>query len=212
MSRLILATLASFLLGNPASAQLVGVRLDYVTVQEGPSQSGDIVRTVGNKTIYVSADGRERTEISRQGSGTVSIAITDPLAGVVYQLFPEKKMALRTPIDTVKEKARIAGQNAPESVKGKHETLGVRMIQGFTCQGHRTEMTHVGQFANSERNGFVEFWQCRDPGSGTTITGALYVELPNGAWRREELRQVQRSYPLDPGLFEVPGDFRIIEK
>jgi hypothetical protein len=96
----------------------------------------------------------------------------------------------------------VVGSEKP--VQGQKEDLGTRTLQGFTCQGYRNTFPAGQQ---------TEHWFCQDPASGRKFLGSLLAQLPGGkSWWREDLQKVTQNVEVDPQIFEVPPDYRIVDQ
>ncbi len=188
------------------AAQETVLRLDYVVVRESPDGRGRPSRSVIARTRFVAPDGRMRTE-DREAADPdriLSISISDESRDEIIQLDSNTKTAVRR--RNVRQQADrgipVFGAFVP--VPGEKENLGTRTIQGFECQGYRNTFPQGQQ---------TEHWFCVDPQSGRKFLGSMRAQLADGRdWWQEDLQKVTRNVPVEPEFFEVPPDFRIVDK
>jgi hypothetical protein len=156
------------------------------------------------------------TRTGPDGQTATRVTISDPVAGVVYELDAKNKTAFSRParFPSQPSTARAnrprpqgAGNRTGQSEANvKRETLAAQSIHGMTASGTRVTRTiPAGTIGNSQAIETVrETWmsddlkvplttKVADPRSGTMVT---------------ELTNINRSQP-DPSLFQVPADYTV---
>src|SRR5579884_577350 len=122
--------------------------------------NGSHIRTVTTGKLYRDAQGRERREtntiVRRSPSGEeqtrVHVSITDPVAGVHWELDPERRVAQKHPAPMAEPVAAPAGRPLassaskmavaiPDAGNIRSEKLGTQLIEGMECQGRRVTLT-----------------------------------------------------------------------
>jgi len=201
--------------GAPYSA--VEVR----TSQQVLATGGFILRTE-QTNVSRDSQGRVRRETTRKGPDGQSetrVTISDPVAGMVYELDATNKTATSRPArfpsqsqtaSTSGSRSQMmgAGRRAPAQTETnvKRETLAARSMNGMLASGARvTHTIPAGTIGNSQAIETVrETWiaddlkvplmtRMADPRTGTTTM---------------ELTNVNRSQP-DPSLFQIPSDYTV---
>jgi len=165
--------------------------------------------------VYRDAMGRTRTERSTSPDGVVTVEIVDPVAGVRYVLDAGNKMAYRSERAPSAKAARgpmIA--DAPQAMAAglqqiSVEPLGKRMMDGIEASGQRILTTVVPAAESNDKLSTIttEMWVSRELG----ITLASRVVEPRMGEVTYRLSNITRREP-DPALFQVPEDYKIIEK
>jgi hypothetical protein len=179
------------------------LRLDFAVVNDGPGPDGKPRRIVYNTTVWMAPDGRERNETRNPEVSINRATLADKGRDIQIELDYDRKVAIR--MTRFEERAK-AGQPVGDhtfSRDAQKEELGWKKIQGFSCQGWRNR--HGGLT--------TEHWFCSDPESGKRFLGSTLWSFPDGkSTARTDLVQVSRDVAVDPSIFEIPSDFRIIDK
>lgn len=180
-------------------------RLDYTVVQSHVSVQGQRGESVSREIVYLTADGRKRTEYVDPQTNTVTrIVIENPAQHTVIQLNPEKKIAKQlSPASAGNSRNTIT---AP--IRAQKQDLGQVTIDGLPCQQYREVVVGVSSLDVS--------W-CHDAATGQTFIGSMVgtggsaspgdpVGPGQGKWK-QTLERVTRNLSLDNSLFEAPSDY-----
>jgi hypothetical protein len=195
----------------------------YSAVEVRTSQqalaAGNTIQRQEQSTVSRDSQGRVRRETTRtgpDGQTATRVTISDPVAGVVYELDAKNKTAFSRParFPSQPSTARAnrprpqgAGNRMGQSQANvKRETLAAQSIHGMTASGTRVTRTiPAGTIGNSQAIETVrETWmsddlkvpvttKVADPRMGTVVT---------------ELTNINRGQP-DPSLFQVPADYTV---
>ena len=198
--------------GAPYSA------VEVTTSQQALAADNAIQRQEQSK-VYRDSEGRVRRETTNTGTDgqtQTHVTISDPVAGVVYELDAKNKVAFSrpakflTPLQTVavdRQRTMGAGQPPAETEANvKRETLAAQSMHGIMASGTRmTRTIPAGTIGNAQAIEIVrETWtsdelkvplmtKVSDPRIGTSVT---------------ELTNINRSQP-DPSLLQVPSDYKV---
>lgn len=158
-------------------------------------------RTVNGHFIRDSS-GRTRLEI-----GT-SVTIYDPVAAVTLTLDAVKKTATRYTITRPQTSARTFQPSATLPSTGT--SLGVKTIEGFECLGRQiVQVIPAGSSLGNDRaiEKTTEIWtsQAAELPIQVTIADPLAGTLTNN------YKNIKVGGPIDPGFFQVPPGFAIID-
>lgn len=201
-----------FALVRPAAAQSL-LRLEFTVTRNTMQTSTQPSITTLKRTEYIAPNGDTRTETTDPRTGQIlSVEIQDKQEDLLIELDPAKKMANQ--YVGVQQKVR-SGQpvlgSSSSPVAAQKQDLGIVIIDGFTCHHYRD---WVGPSS-------VEFSVCHDPTSNEDFFGEIIgsgpmMKLPNGwaysgEWH-QTLVKVTRSVPLDASLFEVPPNYKLVQK
>ncbi|MGH9934814.1 MAG: hypothetical protein ACREAM_01130 [Blastocatellia bacterium] len=205
-------------------------------VVKGAPYSAEVVtestQTLGNGTkltrkttalVYRDSEGRTRREQSAAPVGPFATAgdaprvifISDPVAGVSYTLFPDRRTASKR---TLRPAPGASGRNfspprprndRPSSDERKTESLGKQVIEGVEAEGSRTTITiPAGRIGNDQPIEIVqERWY--SPELQTTILNKH--NDPRWGETVYKLTKINRSEP-DHSLFESPSDYTVREE
>ena len=178
-----------------------------------------IQQTEGSRKVWRDFDGRTRTERSMMAFAPpggappmVAVQISDPVAGFVYVLDEESRVAHRTvmPSRPVSAPAQVAVPQAKGAPNGwKYEPLGSEVIEGVMAAGRRSTHTiPVGEVGNDRplvtSN---EYWhsgelsvlvmsKSSDPRTGDQVT---------------RLTNISRAVP-EASLFAPPPDYTVVDE
>ena len=206
--------------GQATLATVVGAPYSAVEVRTSQQvlAAGNTIQREEKTNVSRDAQGRVRQETTGtgpDGQPVTNVTISDPVAGVVYELDAKNKVAYSrparflTPMQTAVADRRTmgAGQPAAETEANvKRETLAAQSMHGIMVTGTRVTRTiPAGTIGNAQAIDIVrEAWvsdelkvpvtiKVSDPRTGTTV-----IELTN----------INRSQP-DPSLFQVPADYKV---
>lgn len=187
-----------------------------------------ITRSAPVQRVCRDSQGRTRTERQLGGSvrpgaqsqAPVIVEIRDPVAGLMYVLDTQGKVAHRVALPAspaVRTAAPIPGRVSrpapatadPYRPEFKSESLGSEMIEGIMAQGSRTTTTYpVGAQGNDRpivvtRESWMSpelkvslLWKTSDPRSGEST---------------HKLTNISRTEP-DASLFHPPADYTIVDE
>ena len=171
--------------------------------------------------LFRNSQGRVRREIYREAPGVppntpIAIEICDPVAGVAYNLQVQNHIAMMTKTPpAAAPRPLVEPASLPPSQPGDaqhqsviNEDLGRQYIQGCDARGYKmTRTIPVGLQGNDQPLVYVkEEWDCYEMRmmmslvSTDSRTGKVTVRVTS----------LDRGEP-DPGLFQVPSDYKIIE-
>jgi hypothetical protein len=207
--------------GAGAIATVVGAPFSAVEVRTSQQAlaAGNAIQRQEQSNIYRDIQGRTRresTSTAPDGQTQTQVTISDPVAGVVYELDAKNKVAFSRPagfsrMPPAAGSGRLqmmgAGQPPAETEANvKRETLAAQSMHGVMANGTRvTRIIPAGTIGNAQALEIVrETWisdelkvpvmtKVSDPRTGTTVT---------------ELTNINRSQP-DPSLFQVPADYKV---
>jgi hypothetical protein len=196
----------------------------YSAVEVRTSQqvlaAGNTIQNKEQATVYRDSQGRVRRESTwtgPDGASRTRVSISDPVAGLVYELDASNKTAFARPARFGNTAGAIGsgrlgmmgGARQPRAATEanvKRETLAAQTIQGVMASGTRVTRTiPAAAIGNAQPIETVhEVWMAddlkvplmtrvSDPRFGTTVT---------------ELTNINRSQP-DPALFQVPADYTV---
>jgi hypothetical protein len=202
-------------------ATVVGVPYSAVEVKTSQQAlaAGNTIQREERTNVYRDNQGRIRRETTNtgpDGQTQTHVTISDPAAGVIYELDAKNKAAFSrparflTPLQTAAaDRRRTMGAGQPPAdteANVKRETLAAQSMHGIMATG--TRVTHTipaGTMGNAQAIEILrETWmsdelkvplmtKVSDPRIGTTVT---------------ELTDINRSQP-DPTLFQVPTDYKV---
>jgi hypothetical protein len=180
--------------------------------------NGTVIQNTDQTKVARDGQGRTRREVTRQGpDGTAHthISISDPVAGMVYDLDPATKTAFSHPAhfrtqqqtsQTANGSARGGRQAGQTSTNTKSESMAAQVINGVTASG--TRVTHTmpaGTIGNSAAIETVhETWMADD----LKVPVRTKVTDPRNGTRTMELSNLLRGEP-DGSLFTVPSDYTV---
>ena len=207
--------------GQGPLATVVGAPYSAVEVKTSQQvlAAGNTIQREEKTNVSRDAQGRVRKETTStgpDGQPVTNVTISDPVAGVVYELDAKNKVAFSrpagflTPLQTAtadRQRTMGAGQPTAETEANvKRETLAAQSMHGIMANGTRmTRTIPAGTIGNAQAMEIVrETWmsdelkvpvmtKVSDPRIGTTVT---------------ELTNINRSQP-DPSLFQVPSDYKV---
>jgi hypothetical protein len=195
----------------------------YSAVEVKTSQqvlaAGNTIQREEKTNVSRDAQGRVRKETTStgpDGQPVANVTISDPVAGVVYELDAKNKVAFSrparflSPLQTAvadRQRTMGAGQLPAETEANvKRETLEAQSMHGVMATGTRlTRTIPAGAIGNAQAMEIVrETWisaelkvpvmtKVADPRTGTSVT---------------ELTNIDRSQP-DPSLFQPPADYKV---
>jgi hypothetical protein len=207
--------------GAGAIATVAGAPFSAVEVRTSQQAlaAGNAIQRQEQSNIYRDIQGRTRRESTStgpDGQTQTQVTISDPVAGVVYELDAKNKVAYSRPtgfsrMSPTAGSGRLqmmgAGQPSAEiDANVKRETLAAQSMHGVMANGTRvTRIIPAGTIGNAQALEIVrETWisdelkvpvmtKVSDPRTGTTVT---------------ELTNINRGQP-DPSLFQVPADYKV---
>jgi hypothetical protein len=151
---------------------------------------------------------RESTSTGPDGQTQTQVTISDPVAGLVYELDAKNKVAFSRPTGFSRMPPTMGAAQPPAETEAnvKRETLAAQSMHGIMANGTRVTRTiPAGTIGNAQAIEIVrETWmsdelkvpvttKVSDPRTGTTVT---------------ELTNINRGQP-DPSLFQVPSDYKV---
>lgn len=167
-------------------------------------------------TVMVYRDDQGRTR--REMEGGKDISITDPVAGVAYNLNPATKTAMkrtlappaierqtRAPAQSPMELAVAQARNRPDTAV---EDLGTQMVNGVSAQGVRTTTTVPKGAVGNDRDlkTVVERWVSTD----LHVMVKSVTSRPSSGTVHYDLVNLVQSSP-DAALFQVPTGYTVQE-
>ena len=187
--------------------------------------------------MFRDSAGRTRTErpfmigpLGSSDDAPVMIDIFDPVAGYHYVLDSTRRVAHRSAASAIPPfappppppgSARLGVQGAliPGIVAGpdirqlphpemSNESLGTKIIEGLTAEGHRTTMTYAVGAIGNDRPLLVthEMWMSPE----LRILLLSINHDPRSGDSTMKIQNVSRAEP-DPALFQVPPDFETVD-
>jgi hypothetical protein len=182
----------------------------------------NVRNVVPMKTVRVYRDsaGRTRMDVSLPPDHTANpfVSIQDPVAGVHYSLDVQNKVARRLTFPPPRAKPGLD----PPSLSGllffagrpfsgrdnqtATESLGARLIEGFSAEGKRTTSTGAAIPGCNQNVAVNESWY--SPELRMTVLQTHSNCFGDGSTR---LANISRTEP-DPFLFGVPTDYTIVEQ
>ncbi len=191
--------------GAPYSAVAVTTRVQTLA-------NGTKLTRKSEATIYRDSAGRIRREqaasrinplgpMGREVDVPATIFISDPVAGVAYTLFPDKKIGIKRvfkpspdegdqPAGRRQGALRTRNGQAGKNSERNDQELGQQLIEGVEVVGKRTVATiPVDQIGNDQP-----------------------IEIVNERWVSKELKTLVRSRHNDPRLGENSFDLTRIDR
>jgi hypothetical protein len=199
--------------GPGAVATVLGAPYSAVEVRTSQQAlaAGNAIQRQEQSNIYRDSQGRVRREATitgQDGQTQTHVTISDPVAGVVYELDAKNKVAFSRPAGFSRMSPTMGAAQVPAETEAnvKRETLAAQSMRGIMAIGMRVTRTiPAGTIGNAQAIEIVrETWisdelkvpvmtKVSDPRTGTTVT---------------ELTNINRSQP-DPSLFQVPSDYKV---
>jgi hypothetical protein len=190
-----------------------------VTTSQQALAAGNAIQRQEQSKVYRDSQGRVRRETTNtepDGQTQTRVTISDPVAGVTYELDAKNKVAYSRPTTFLTpfqaaaiERQRTMGAGQPHAeteANVKRETLAAQSMHGIMATGTRVTRTiPAGAIGNAQAMEIVrETWisdelkvpvmtKVSDPRIGTSVT---------------ELTNIDRSQP-DPSLFQPPADYKV---
>jgi hypothetical protein len=175
-------------------------------------------------TVHRDSQGRTRRELTLTGIGALQaqgqpkhfILVSDPVAGTLYLLNPDKKIAhqMRLPNGMGRgqrgpgnpEAGPGPGPNGPENADVQRESLGTQTINGVKAEGTRVTRTiPAGQIGNDKPIvSTVERWYSPD----LQVTVTVKRSDPRFGEGSFALTNIQTKEP-NASLFQVPSDYTV---
>jgi hypothetical protein len=159
----------------PLERAIKGAPYSAETVVEGSQQLADGNR-ISRKTtgrVYRDSEGRTRREDDRP-SGTVTVSITDPVAGFSYSLDPQNKVAWRTPIGNARAiMGKVDGSQPAIAVVRQVEPVRTTAADGTTTATNRVTFVETTR-AEAER------MEAARAGAGGGVAMVAPAEAPRG--------------------------------
>jgi len=169
--------------------------------------------------VYRDSQGRVRHEVTLSGFGPVQVSgqparfvvISDPVAGVVYVLNPERKTVRRMPLPPDRgapggNRGSVWPQKPAGEASAQTESLGTQTISGVKAEGTRVTRTiPAGQIGNDKPVVVaVERWYSPD----LQVLVKSTRKDPRFGETTFTLANIQRQEP-DAALFQVPVDYTL---
>jgi hypothetical protein len=180
--------------------------------------NGTVIQHQDSTKVARDSQGRVRRESTRtapDGTAQTRITISDPVAGMVYDLDPSTKTAFSRPAHFPTQQqtsqnptgsGRGARQPAQASANIKRESLAAQSINGVIASG--TRITHTipaGTIGNSAAIETVhETWMADD----LKVPVRSRMTDPRTGTTTMELQNLLRGEP-DASLFTVPSDYTV---
>lgn len=192
-----------------------------------------VVRSSYSGYFYRDSAGRTRTEqrfpqsmILKQTEAPVVPEIFDPVAGCIYYLDVEKRVAHRVelpqPIKALTPPQGLvfptvapimmnaaSGGGAGKAPERNMERLGTQVMDGITIQGTRTTTTYAAGTMGNDRpmSATSEIWI--SPDLNVVVSSKIYD--PRQGERIQTLSNISRAEP-DAALFQVPPGYRVVDE
>ncbi len=191
--------------GHPYSATARTVTL---------SPDGAHVDSSQSERIYRDDLGRTRREIN----GGKNIAITDPVAGVAYNLSVETKTAIKRPMAPagIANQTKVSGQSLLELVTFQSRNrqniavkdLGAQVVSGVAASGVRTSSTVSAGTVGNDRDlvTTIDRWASNDL---RVMLKSVVTDSQSGT-TTYELTDLALGSP-DPSLFQIPEGYTVKE-
>ena len=216
--------------GPPPNEVVAGAPYSGVEVHSRQQvlANGTVIQHQEQTKVARDAQGRVRRETTRQtpdGKTETRIMISDPVAGMIHELDPTRKMAFSRPTHFGRgprngqpgqsaqpgQTAGTAGsrnvrQPAQASNNTRSETLASRSMNGVIATGTRTTHTiPAGTIGNSAAIETVhERWFSED----LKVPVKTVITDPRNGTSTSELTNLLRGDP-DASLFTIPSDFTV---
>jgi hypothetical protein len=211
--------------GAPYSGEEVSETVQTLADGTHITRSGTVQR------VYRDSQGRTRTERQLGGSARpgarpqapVIVEIRDPVAGLMYLLDTQGKVAHRITLSAASSAVRSAAPQprtapAPAAAPAaadpyrpefKHESLGSEMIEGVMAQGSRTTTTYPVGAEGNDRPIVVTQESWTSPELGVSLLWK--ISDPRSGDRTQKLTNISRTEP-EAGLFQPPADYAIVDE
>lgn len=158
----------------------------------------------------------------------IIVQIQDPVAGYMYVLDPDKKIAHRSAMPASRTSPPNAPPNGvpviaangaavrdgvvasqPAKVQMTSEDLGTQVIEGVVVQGRRTTRTIPTGAQGNDRPlvSTTETWTSRD----LRMTVLTKTSDPRNGDTTMQLTNISQAEP-DPSLFQPPPDYTIVDE
>ena len=207
--------------GPPPNQVVTGAPYSGIEVRSSQQTlaNGTVIQRQTQTKVARDSQGRVRRETTRQtpaGTTETRITISDPVAGMVYELDPAAKTAFQRPAhfpngqrpsqSQQADSVRGARQPAQNNANLKREELAAQSINGVIASG--TRVTHTipaGTIGNSAAIETVhETWMADD----LKVPVKTRVTDPRAGTTNMELTNLLRGDP-DASLFTVPSDYTV---
>ncbi len=199
-----------------------------VTSEQQALAGGNTIQRQVTRNVFRDGVGRQRVETTTTRPGangqptTVTrVTITDPVAGKIYELDAENKVANSRPFHPMGPRAggaTASSQLATPRMRGpggaaravdpnvKAEDLGTQSVNSVLAKGSRTTHTiPAGTIGNSLPIQSVhESWISSD----LQVPVMEKVTDPRFGTRTTQLTQINRGEP-DASLFQIPSDYTV---
>ena len=207
--------------GGPRPNQIV-TGAPYSGVEVRSSQqvlaNGTVIQRQDQTKVARDSQGRVRRESTHQtpdGKTVTRVTISDPVAGMVYELDPASKVAYSRPAHfpsgpplqaQQSGNPRNARQPASASANLKRETLAAQSVNGVIATGSRvTHTIPAGTIGNSAAIESVhETWMSED----LKVPVKTKMTDPRTGTATMDLTNLMRGEP-DASLFAVPPDYTV---
>jgi hypothetical protein len=206
--------------GGPQNQVVTGAPYSGVEVRSSSQAlaNGTVIQHQDSTKVSRDGQGRVRRESTRtapDGTTQTRITISDPVAGMAYDLDPSTKTAFSRPAHFPNQQqtsqnqtgsARGGRQGAQSSANTKQESLAAQSINGVMASG--TRITHTipaGTIGNSAVIETVhETWMADD----LKVPVRSRMTDPRMGSTTMELTNLLRGEP-DAALFTVPSDYTV---
>ena len=199
-----------------------------VSTEQQQLAGGNVIQRQTTRNISRDGQGRVRVETqmtrpnaSGQPTTYTHISISDPVAGVAYDIDPQNKVANSHPIRPMGpprngaapngQQANLRGPGGPRAARPadpnvKSEDLGTQSVNSVLAKGSRTTHTiPAGTIGNTLAIQSVrETWISSD----LQVPVMEKVTDPRFGTRTTQLTQINRGEP-DASLFTVPSDYTV---
>jgi hypothetical protein len=206
--------------GGPQAEVVTGAPYSGVEVRSTSQAlaNGTVIQRQDSTKVARDSQGRVRRESTRtapDGTSHTRVSISDPVAGVMYELDPSTKTAFSHPAHfrTLSQtssnptgSARGARQSASPDANTKRESLAAQSVNGAIASG--TRITHTipaGTIGNSAAIETVhETWMADD----LKVPVKSRMTDPRTGTSSMDLNNLLRGEP-DASLFTVPSDYTV---
>jgi hypothetical protein len=216
--------------GGPPNQVVTGAPYSGIEVRSNSQvlANGTVIQHQDSTKVARDGQGRVRRETTRtapDGSTHTRISISDPVAGMEYELDPATKTAFSRPAHFPRQQQQQngtqsgtqrgtagmnrgprPGQPAEPSANMRRETLASQSINGIIASG--TRITHTipaGQIGNSAAIETVhETWMADD----LKVPVRSKMTDPRTGTNTMELTNLLRGEP-DASMFAVPSDYSV---
>lgn len=157
--------------------------------------------------VWVSPKGARSESVDKKtGEKFVTIMYLDTKKA--YALFPEKKKGFLLEPDKMSANQMI-GLDLQSHEQGHVEYLGVDEVDGRACKKYYKYSTHINNLTGESETENVGYFWYYEPMKASNYSGCIGYET--GPYDRMEILRNIRMGPQPDHLFEIPGDYEIVE-